>query len=423
MVTPNHLIQARPVTKAPLQHWVGYHDLCPWDASGRYLLSCATDMSPRPLRPDDTAFVGCVDLQDDNTFRMIAEVSAFNWQTGCRAQWLAGQEPELIFNTTQDGIQTATIANISTGEQRHLPVPIYQVSPDGASGVTINYTRLLTNLPGYGYYHKSPLDGPVDEDGLIKMNLSDGETELLLSLAALASHQTREGMQGANHWVSTPTYSPDGSQIAFLHRWKAPSGGTGELVRKARRLLGPLEVPLKRLVLSLPRQLRATAFPHSSRLYCINADGSNLRLLADEDMVSHFCWYGTQTVIAWSYHAATGDRYHLYNVATGDRDSIGSDLFDGDGHPAVSPDEKWFVTDTYPDSRSERALALYSFVDGSRINIGHFYSPPELRDTVRCDLHPRWNRDGSRICFDSAHEGARQVYVMDVDDIVDRSTA
>ena len=423
MSSLNCLMQSRRVTNGPMQHWVGYHDLCPWDSSGRYLLSCATDAPARPLRPDDTAFIGCVDLEDDNTFRMIAEVSAFNWQTGCRAQWLQGHGHELIFNTAQDGIQRATIANMSTGDQRHLPAPIYQIAPDGMSGVTMNFTRLRNNLPGYGYYHLSPFDGPMDEDGLIAISLADGAPEVLISLAALASHQPREGMADASHWVSTATYSPDGSKIAFLHRWKAPSGGTGELVRKARRLLGPLEVPLKRLVLSLPPQLRATAFPHHSRLYCINADGSNLRLLADEDMVSHFCWYGAQTVLAWSYHAETGDRYHLYNVATGDRDSIDSALFDSDGHPWVSPDGRWFVTDTYPDGKSQRTLALYSFVDGSRINIGRFYSPPQLRDTVRCDLHPRWNHSGGRICFDSAHEGARQVYVMDVDGIVDRSTA
>jgi Tol biopolymer transport system component len=34
------------------------------------------------------------------------------------------------------------------------------------------------------------------------------------------------------------------------------------------------------------------------------------------------------------------------------------------------------------------------------------------------DLHGRWSRDGYRICFDSAFEGRRQLYVTDVADIV-----
>ena len=38
---------------------------------------------------------------------------------------------------------------------------------------------------------------------------------------------------------------------------------------------------------------------------------------------------------------------------------------------------------------------------------------------MRSDLHPRWNRDGTQICFDSVHEGTRQVYVLNVKEIVE----
>ena len=54
----------------------------------------------------------------------------------------------------------------------------------------------------------------------------------------------------------------------------------------------------------------------------------------------------------------------------------------------------------------------------TRIDIGEFYTMPELAGEIRCDLHPRWNRDGTKVCFDSTHEGERQVYVIDVADIV-----
>ena len=61
---------------------------------------------------------------------------------------------------------------------------------------------------------------------------------------------------------------------------------------------------------------------------------------------------------------------------------------------------------------------LYEMASGRRVDIGKFYSPPELRNELRCDLHPRWSRDGLKVSIDSAHTGERQIYVLDVSAIV-----
>jgi Tol biopolymer transport system component len=65
-----------------------------------------------------------------------------------------------------------------------------------------------------------------------------------------------------------------------------------------------------------------------------------------------------------------------------------------------------------------RTLILYRPSDGYRLDIGRFFAPRELDGEIRCDLHPRWSRDGQKICFDSVHEGHRQIYVVDVSEIV-----
>jgi hypothetical protein len=44
--------------------------------------------------------------------------------------------------------------------------------------------------------------------------------------------------------------------------------------------------------------------------------------------------------------------------------------------------------------------------------------PLDRMPGIRCDLHPRWGRDGRAVCIDSAHEGARQMYVLDVSGLV-----
>jgi hypothetical protein len=52
--------------------------------------------------------------------------------------------------------------------------------------------------------------------------------------------------------------------------------------------------------------------------------------------------------------------------------------------------------------------------DGTQHEVGRFKTDPRLRKVNRCDLHPRWRQDGMQICIDSVHEGARQIYVVDV---------
>ena len=99
---------------------------------------------------------------------------------------------------------------------------------------------------------------------------------------------------------------------------------------------------------------------------------------------------------------------------------IGEDVFKSDGHCSFSPDGRWMLTDTYPDREFEsaRGLILYEWETNRRINIGSFYSDPKITGDIRCDLHPRWSRDGQQVCIDSIHEGERQMYVVDVSHII-----
>jgi len=79
---------------------------------------------------------------------------------------------------------------------------------------------------------------------------------------------------------------------------------------------------------------------------------------------------------------------------------------------------RWILTDTYPDQERMRTLILYCVEDNRRVDVGRFFAPTELDGEIRCDLHPRWSRDGLQGSFDSAHEGTRQMYVIDVSAIL-----
>jgi hypothetical protein len=72
-----------------------------------------------------------------------------------------------------------------------------------------------------------------------------------------------------------------------------------------------------------------------------------------------------------------------------------------DGHSSYLPDSQWVITDTYLNREDRvQTLMLYYPESNRRIDIGRFFHPPEYFGEYRCDLHPRWNREGSQICVD-----------------------
>lgn len=52
--------------------------------------------------------------------------------------------------------------------------------------------------------------------------------------------------------------------------------------------------------------------------------------------------------------------------------------------------------------------------------LGSGYNPGVINGDIRCDLHPRWNRNGTAISFDSIHENHRHVYWMDLSSVISR---
>ena len=143
------------------------------------------------------------------------------------------------------------------------------------------------------------------------------------------------------------------------------------------------------------------------------------RLLPGTAAVSHFDWRAPDHILAWGSHRGIGDRYFVFRDRVDHQVTVlGEGILTEDGHCSYSPDGRWLLTDTYPVAEPYRTLILYDLLEDRRVDIGRFYSPPEITGEIRCDLHPRWNRDGTQICFDSVHEGHRQLYIVDVGQLV-----
>lgn len=416
--SPSVFSPCRLLGSGKQHHFFGYYNKSTWDRSGRYVLAQQVPVMDAVLTPELAAEVGYFDLQDGDTFHSLDTTTAWNWQMGSQLQWLDGrQTPQVIYNSRSGNAEAfypgfgSTICDLATGEKTKLPLPVYVVAPDSRYALCVDYRRLYITHQTIGYSeHGGPFSLPLApaEDGIHHMDLATGEARLILSYQDLREFHPRPSMDKAIHWVSHIEINPSSSRVLLLHRWTE-------------------------------RVKDETCFLH--RLITVNPDGSDLRLLECSDhplpqladnfdpkavgtfdyekseyQISHPLWQDDEHIIVWGPHAGS-IHYHLYHdSAKGQVQVVGKNVLLENGHMTFSPtDKRWLLSDTYPDAQThERILFLFDMKQGTRHDLGSFYADPGLSKENRCDLHPRWSRDGRQVCIDSVHASARQMYILDV---------
>jgi len=404
-------VRVEAVTTGPKRHFFGYYGLTPWDGTGRYMLALESDFDGRTQHRDDVARIGLIDTEQGNSWRCIAETRAWNWQQGCMLQWMPNNpNREIIYNDFVGGQLVAVVRDVFTGTTRLLPKPICAVCPDGRQALTLNYGLVHRERPGYGYVNAAlpaRMEKCPTDDGIYWMDLATGENHLIITVSQLDELRPIRPHR-AFQYVCHLLFNTDGSRFVFFHRWQVHRGLVEQFCNRIRRKLYR-EIGLGRWV----RPDRLT------RMLTARPDGSDIRVLCDDDLVSHFDWKNADELLVFTRVAGVGDNYYVVNGLTGEMKVVGRNTLTRDGHPSYSPDGRWIVTDSYPDpATSHRTLILYLPERDQRVDVASLFSPPVRAEEFRCDLHPRWNRDGTKVCIDSLHEGTRQVYVLDVSQIV-----
>lgn len=372
-----------PVTRGPGHHFFGYYDKSPWNASGTLVLAHEAGFNDRPPKSGDSVTIGVVHVAKGNEFQPLASSSAWNWQQGAMLQWHPSDPDGAFFhNDCRNGLHIGIVRATDGREVRVYDRPIYAVTPDGRHAFSVNFARLQVHRPGYGYTGSvdpwSDDPAPTD-DGVHLVDLDTGASRLVVSLAELAGIDPKASMRQGFHYINHVQSSPGGKRIAFFHVW------------------------------------RTSEAQWEVRLYTMAPDGTGLRCVLDSGRVSHYDWLDDGRILVWAHLPGHGDRFLLCDEQRGDTQVFAEGVLTEDGHCSFSPDRNWVLNDTYPDKYDMRTLMLVRFRDAKRVELARLYSPKaRWWGEIRCDLHPRWNRDGTRICVDSVHDGTRQMYMMDV---------
>lgn len=382
------------------EYFFGYYDKSPWDITDRYMLCLKANDTWSDVSPKEPAQIILIDTKQDNKITVLAETHSWNVQQGCMLQWLGlDYKYRIIFNDCREGKYCSVILKLEfpenggldgleVTEEKVIPAPVYSVAADGTFALTLDFSRLYRLRPGYGYYNvpESTADEKLpDKPCIWRVDLVSGKVTPVLKYTDFANFQPRPEMEGAEHKVNHIMLSPSGKRFMVLYRWFAGQ-------RKYTRLI------------------------------TCNVDGTDMYVLSDDDMISHCFWRNNKQIFAFENkkECQKGDKvgsgYYLMKDKTQEYRRFWSGI-DYDGHPSYSPDGSMVVFDRYPD-RARVAAVMVSDAknrkDSGVRTVARVFAPFKYDNDTRCDLHPRWNRAGDKICFDSVFEGHRGLYVADV---------
>ena len=366
------------------EYFFGYYDKSPWDATGRYMLCMRAKDTWSAPDPADEADILLIDTHEGNKVRRLATTRTWNVQQGCMAQWLGPEySSRIIYNDLRGGEYRSVILDIFTGEERILPMPVYSVSHDGRTALTLDFSRLHSLRPGYGYAALPERTKGIalpDAPCIWRVDIGSGEVSELFRYSDFAVFKPRKEMQGDGviHKVNHLMLSPSGRRFMVLYRFFVGQ-------RKYTRLI------------------------------TCNVDSSDMCLLSDDDMVSHCYWKNDSEILAFENKHSGGPGYYLMKDKTQEYVRLWPQ-FANDGHPSYCPmDNHLVVTDSYPNSVRVAGIRLLRDDDPEgklSKEIARVYAPFRYDNDTRCDLHPRWSRDGQMVCFDACFEGFRGLYYV-----------
>lgn len=369
--------KVREVDNTDSESFFGYYDKSPESQDGTKLIFYRTNYNTKNLPSKDYCIEIVLKYKESNTFIVVDKTFAYNWQQGAKMMWLSNNK--FIYNIFCDNTKSykSKIYDTKSKSCEEINFPIYDCFDEDLA-YTLNYERLMDLRPDYGYRNiKSTTDySDYSKDGIYKLSLKNNSIELIISINQLINLKQVDSMIGAKHKVNHIMISPNGTKFMFMHRWLSKSG--------------------KRY----------------DRLLVSNFDGSEVKIISDNEMVSHCCWQDESTIIGFLRNNSM-DGFYKINLNNYHISELSKELSAfGDGHPTIINNK--MVFDSYPDRSRMKTLYVYDF-DKNRLSvIAEFFESLKYNNETRCDLHPRFNKNASVIYFDSVHDGSRKLYSINL---------
>jgi hypothetical protein len=356
-----------------------FFDTSPISPSGRYAALIRLPFEDRSPAPGDVADILLVDLKA-KTERVVAQTRGWEMQLGAQVQWGASDRA-LMFNDVDPANWTphAVLLDPLSGKRRRIDGPLFMASADGKRLAGYDLATSRFAQVGYGVMVPDALAprklGARAENGVFVTDVATGRRRLIASsrdilarttpALAVAAPETQE------FYVFQTKWNPQGTRLLISYQWSRPGGG------RARAAI------------------------------TMRPDGSDIR-----------------TAITPAQWARGG--HHINWMPDGSDLKV---LFKpGSGHPSMHPGGlPLIITDAYPDEPITRRdgtvpLRLINLRTGQERTVAEVYVS-NAGGEFRIDPHPAWDRSGRYVTFNGFVGGTRNVWMIDLGELVQAEVA
>ena len=412
------------IASTPLDHdhSVGFHDIRPFNKTNNNLLILHKySLKSLGFKTDNNDKIDiCLWDFINSKIQKIDETNTYSWEQGSRLQWY--DKDKIIYNKIDNGNETSIIYDIVSKDKIKLNTCIYSINKNG-NILSINYSRLWKLWKSYGYKDLKSIndykfESKPKNDGIYLID-RDFNKNIIFSINDAVNLCGLSNIK-KDFFLCHPTFNFDGDKFVSLLRYFNDSGAL------------------------------------ISYLIYTNLNNRENVILAREK-VSHFEWISNNEIIVWCRNLnpkiiklrtngfleknifptlrkiinfssmkmknkILSNSYYSINVKKpSNMIKINNDLLNEDGHPQISPNNRFLITDTYANNKGYMKLILFDLLKSKSYLIGEFKLAEYLiNNKLKYDLHPRWDNSGKLLNIDSSHLDSRQNFVIDISNLLSK---
>ena len=367
-----------------------FFDVSPISPDGKKLCLTKLPFINRIPVPGDLAEICIVNLEDD-TIKCVYKTSGWGAQLGANVQWL--DDDHVICNTVVHGKGVGVVINVNDTKFRLLCGPVYGITPCKKYSYSGDLSYINALLPGYGipdplFGRKRKNKNSLIRDGIWRTDITTGECELFLSMDELL--QTLESS------------SPFRQGVSYIFNTKISDCG-----RKLFTVVFAKKIPYR--------------IGRAVQLFVVDIETKKVNVAMPDELWQkgghHPNW------VRGSLDVVMNLRYESNMMRFVRFDSNGKNLHvllenkKGGGHPSISPNGEYLLTDAYVSEGYTSAdgtvpIRIIDINDNEEYELCRVYTN-KLEGPRRVDPHPVWTEDGRKIILNAMVDGYRQVLIAE----------
>lgn len=357
------------IKNAAKHTFFGYYDILPFNNISDEILYETVSMK------DNVANVILENTKTKQT-KQITKSYAWNWQQGSRLRWMPNNKREIVFNDYDGKRYYCRIIDLDNEKETQIDQPLYDISPDGLYGLSLNFERLGVMRPGYGYTCRKYIcnEDQLGKEGIDIVDIKQNKSNRIITYEDIANALGLNLDSYANNYLNHISFSPSGQKFLFF--WLTVENDW-----------------------------------HKAFLLVYDFKSAKLDVLENNDKVSHYVWIDDDTIICTAIDSQKQCRYYKYSITLKTKDVISPDTLKRDGHPSYVS-KGVLLTDTYPDDSGYQHLYLVDISRNKAKKILSVYNNSLICGERRTDLHPRFDRNKNYVCIDANPEHYREMIII-----------